>query len=171
MGCRPSILRLRRNAWSTLIPPRVSLSHLAHAPALSRQIITRLTVRLTPIVPLTVALTSFPTVKAATSFVVSLLSAGVSPISLELLDGTSIKGLNLAQILPYTLSEEPTVFVRLRKGEGEGEGREMKEVRRLVVANDGGELRVGKDDKENERIWMARKVSLRLRFTRFWIMF
>ncbi|KAL8290401.1 hypothetical protein RQP46_002659 [Phenoliferia psychrophenolica] len=57
------------------------------------------------------ALTSFRTVSSATSFVVSLLASGVSPISLEMLDGTSIRGLNLAEILPYKLVEEPTVFI------------------------------------------------------------
>ena len=124
------------------------------------QIITRLTVRLTPVVPLTVALTSFPDVTSSTAFVVSLLASGVSPISLEMLDGTSIRGLNLAEILPYALAEEPTVFIRLRKVDGEdGEGREMGVVRKLVGEHGGGKVRVGRDEKENEKIWSARKAQ------------
>ncbi|KAM0746567.1 FAD-binding domain-containing protein [Meredithblackwellia eburnea MCA 4105] len=123
-------------------------------------IITKLAVRLAPIVPLTVALTSFATVSDAVRFVTTLLSSGVTPISLELLDGTSIRGLNMAQILPYELAEEPTVFVRLRKNAGEtGEGREMGIVRRLIKDNRGHEPRVGMNEKENEKIWQARKAQ------------
>ena len=122
--------------------------------------ITRLTVRLTPIPRLTVALTSFASVDSATAAVVSILSSGVTPVSLEMLDGTSIRGLNLAQILPYALVEEPTVFVRLRKIDGEeDEGREMGIVRRIVAQHGCGQVRVGKDEKENEKIWSARKAQ------------
>ncbi|GAA6017187.1 hypothetical protein JCM8202_005939 [Rhodotorula sphaerocarpa] len=56
-------------------------------------IVTELTVRLAPILPLKVALTSFPTVSQAVSTVISILSAGITPTSLELLDATSIHGL------------------------------------------------------------------------------
>lgn len=123
------------------------------------QIITELTVRLAPVVPLKVALTSFPTVQQAVSTVVSMLSSGLTPTSLELLDGTSIKGLNLAKLLPDALPEEPTVLMRFSNPSEAVNQASLETVKAIVQREGGRELRIAKDDQENEELWKARKVS------------
>ncbi|GAA6009336.1 hypothetical protein JCM10207_004354 [Rhodosporidiobolus poonsookiae] len=120
-------------------------------------IVTELTVRLAPVVPLKVALTSFPTVAQAVNTVVSILTAGMTPTSLELLDGTSIRGLNLAELLPEKLTEEPTVLMRFGSSDNEVNDAALRKVAGMVAANGGRELRVAKDEKENEKLWNARK--------------
>ncbi|GAA5867323.1 hypothetical protein JCM3774_003546 [Rhodotorula dairenensis] len=120
-------------------------------------IITELTVRLAPVLPLKVALTSFPTVAQAVSTVVSILSAGMSPTSLELLDGTSIRGLNLAKLLPAALPEEPTVLMRFSNPDDQANFANLEIVRGFVRENGGRELQVARDDRENDELWAARK--------------
>ncbi|GEM07935.1 D-lactate dehydrogenase [Rhodotorula toruloides] len=120
-------------------------------------IITELTVRLAPVLPLKVALTSFSTISQAVSTVVSILISGLSPTSLELLDGTSIRGLNLARILDEQLIEEPTVLMRFSNASEELNAENLRKVKRIVEENGGRELRVARDEKENEELWKARK--------------
>ncbi|POY71131.1 hypothetical protein BMF94_5888 [Rhodotorula taiwanensis] len=120
-------------------------------------IITELTVRLAPVLPLKVALTSFPTVAQAVSTVVAMLSAGLTPTSLELLDGTSIHGLNLAKLLPAPLPEEPTILMRFSNPDENANYANLEVVRRLVEQNGGRELQVARNEEENEQLWTARK--------------
>lgn len=122
------------------------------------QIITELTVRLAPVLPLKVALTSFPTISSAVSTVVSILTSGLSPTSLELLDGTSVRGLNLARILPEELEEEPTVLMRFSNASEEVNAQNLRKVAGIVEENGGRRLRVARDERENEELWKARKV-------------
>lgn len=121
-------------------------------------IITSLTVRLAPLIPLKAALTSFPNVASAVSAVVEIIGAGLSPTSLELLDGTSIRGMNLAELLPYKLEEEPTVMMRFSSPLEEVVNAALDKVKEIVAKNGGRPLRVAKDDKESNKIWQARKV-------------
>lgn len=117
-----------------------------------------MTVRLAPVLPLKVALTSFPTVTQAVSTVVSILSAGMTPTSLELLDGTSIHGLNLAKLLPESLPEEPTVLMRFSNPDDKANFANLEIVRGFVRQNGGRDLKVAKNEKENDDLWTARKV-------------
>lgn len=123
-------------------------------------IITEVTVRLAPVVPLKVALTSFPTVAEAVSAVVAIVQAGLSPTSLELLDDVSIKGTNLAQLLPEQLPEEPTVMMRFSNPNSQAIDAALDQVRTIVRENGGRELRVAKNEKENQKLWGARKVRI-----------
>ena len=127
---------------------------LSHCP----QIITELTVRLAPVVPLKVALTSFPSVAKAVTAVVDILGAGLTPTSLELLDGTSIRGLNLAKILPDELPEEPTVLMRFSNASDEVNRASLDTVAKIVKRVGARELRVAKNEEENDELWKARKV-------------
>ncbi|GAA5933025.1 hypothetical protein JCM1841_003220 [Sporobolomyces salmonicolor] len=122
-------------------------------------IITQLTVRLAPVLPLKVALTSFPTVSSAVHTSTSILRRGLSPTSLELLDGTSIRGLNLANLLPgeEKLRERPTVLMRFSGANEEAMGKVLEEVRGIVRENGGEDLRVAIDEEENDVLWKARK--------------
>ncbi|GAA5836667.1 hypothetical protein JCM11251_002691 [Rhodosporidiobolus azoricus] len=120
-------------------------------------IVTELTVRLAPVVPLKVALTSFPSVAQAVSTVVEILTAGLTPTSLELLDGTSIKGLNLAELLPEKLPEEPTVLMRFGNPDDAPELPALVKVAEIVRRNGGKELTIARNEKENEKLWNARK--------------
>ncbi|KAI5480583.1 hypothetical protein MNV49_000279 [Pseudohyphozyma bogoriensis] len=120
-------------------------------------IITKLVVRLAPVAPLSVALTSFPTVALAVSAVVDIIAAGLAPTSLELLDGTSIRGLNMSEILPYALPEEPTVLLRFTSALPAATQAALQKADEIVQKHGGKQLTIGKDEKENELIWRARK--------------
>ncbi|GAA5848237.1 hypothetical protein JCM9279_000986 [Rhodotorula babjevae] len=120
-------------------------------------IIVELTVRLAPVVPLKVALTSFPSVANAVTAVVDILGAGLTPTSLELLDGTSIRGLNLAKLLPDELPEEPTVLMRFSNPSDEVNRASLQTVAEIVKRAGARGLRVAKNEQENEELWKARK--------------
>ncbi|BGP56170.1 D-lactate ferricytochrome c oxidoreductase [Rhodotorula sphaerocarpa] len=111
-------------------------------------IVTELTVRLAPILPLKVALTSFPTVSQAVSTVISILSAGITPTSLELLD-----------LLPTALPEEPTVLMRFANPDEKANFATLERVRGVVARHGGRDLRVARNEEENEQLWAARKIT------------
>lgn len=120
-------------------------------------IITKATVRLTPIVPLKVAYASCTTVEEAVNTVVGIISAGLDPTSLELLDAASIRGLNLARILPTSLPEEPTVFFRFSNIFPAAIDAALSQTAAIVLSGGGRPLHIAKDNAENELIWRARK--------------
>lgn len=126
-------------------------------------IVTRITVRLAPLLPLRVALTSFPTVSDAVKTSIEIIKQGFAPTSLELLDDVSIKGLNLANLLEgRKLPERPTVLMRFSGSSREGIERVLIGVKAIVQENRGDELWIARDDMENDLIWTARKVSARV---------
>ncbi|KAK4048230.1 D-lactate ferricytochrome c oxidoreductase [Microbotryomycetes sp. JL201] len=122
-------------------------------------IITELTVRLAPVVPIRVAITSFPKVANAVDAVVAILAAGLAPTSLELLDDMSIRGLNLAQLLDEPLPEEPTIMMRFSSSVPEVISSSLETVSAIVERHGGRPLRIAQDDRENERFWNARKAQ------------
>ncbi|GAA5968529.1 hypothetical protein JCM3765_006723 [Sporobolomyces pararoseus] len=121
-------------------------------------IVTRITVRLAPLLPLRVALTSFPDVSLAVATSISIIRQGLAPTSLELLDGTSIRGLNLANLLEgRKLNERPTVLMRFSGASPTAIEQVLEKVKEIVQQNQGDELWVAKSEKENDLIWTARK--------------
>lgn len=89
---------------------------------------------------------------------ISILSAGITPTSLELLDATSIHGLNLAKLLPSALPEEPTVLMRFGNADEKANFATLESVRALVARHGGRDLQVARNEEENEQLWAARKV-------------
>ncbi|KAM0789335.1 hypothetical protein ACM66B_000168 [Microbotryomycetes sp. NB124-2] len=122
-------------------------------------IITELTVKLAPVVPIRVAITSFREVAQAVDAVVAILAAGLAPTSLELLDDMSIRGLNLAQLLDEPLPEESTIMMRFSSSVPEVIASSLETVAKIVKSHGGRPLRIAKDDRENERFWNARKAQ------------
>ncbi|GAA6059483.1 hypothetical protein JCM10212_002226 [Sporobolomyces blumeae] len=121
-------------------------------------IVTQLTVRLAPVVPLKVALASFPSVSAAVATSIGILRAGLAPTSLELLDGTSVKGLNMANLLEgRKLKEQPTVLMRFGGASADGLERVLARAREIARQNQGDDLWIAKTEQENDLIWTARK--------------
>lgn len=109
--------------------------------------------------PLKVAYASCTTVEEAVNTVVGIISAGLDPTSLELLDAASIRGLNLARILPTSLPEEPTVFFRFSNIFPAAIDAALSQTAAIVLSGGGRPLHIAKDNAENELIWRARKVS------------
>ncbi|SDA00158.1 BZ3500_MvSof-1268-A1-R1_Chr9g10478 [Microbotryum saponariae] len=122
-------------------------------------IITSITVRLAPLVPLKVAIASFPSISQAVLSVVSIIQAGLNPTSLELLDGLSIKAMNLAEMMPKPLEEIPTVMMRFGSPFPEAVNGAMEKVEEIVKGFGCREFRVAKDDRESEVFWKARKAQ------------
>ncbi|KDE06727.1 hypothetical protein MVLG_02923 [Microbotryum lychnidis-dioicae p1A1 Lamole] len=122
-------------------------------------IITSITVRLAPLVPLKVAIASFPSISQAVLSVVSIIQAGLNPTSLELLDGLSIKAMNLAEMMPKPLEEIPTVMMRFGSPFPEAVKGAMERVGEIVRGFGCREFRVAKDDRESEVFWKARKAQ------------
>ncbi|GAA5836489.1 hypothetical protein JCM3766R1_001611 [Sporobolomyces carnicolor] len=121
-------------------------------------IVTRITVRLAPLLPLRVALTSFPNVARAVSTSIAIIRQGLAPTSLELLDGVSIRGLNLANLLEgRKLEEKPTVLMRFSGASPLAIDQVLNKVKEIVAENQGDDLWIANNDKDNELIWNARK--------------
>ncbi|GAA5916479.1 FAD-binding oxidoreductase [Sporobolomyces salmoneus] len=121
-------------------------------------IVTRITVRLAPLLPLRVALTSFPNVSRAVATSTAIIRHGLTPTSLELLDGTSIRGLNLANLLEgRKLEERPTVLMRFSGATPASIEQVLEKVKEIVKENEGDKLWIATSEQENELIWNARK--------------
>ena len=71
----------------------------------------------------------------------------------------SIRGLNLANLLEgQKLEERPTVLMRFSGASPESVDSVLEKVREIVKENK-GEIRIAKDQRENDLLWNARKVS------------
>ncbi|GAA5936457.1 FAD-binding oxidoreductase [Sporobolomyces koalae] len=121
-------------------------------------IVTRITVRLAPLLPLKVVLTSFKSVSDAVATSIGIIRQGLAPTSLELLDGTSVRGLNLANLLQgRRLQEQPTVLMRFSAASPEAVNEVVRKVEAIVQENRGEPLWIAQTEQENDLIWTARK--------------
>lgn len=121
-------------------------------------IVTEAWVRLTPLPKVVkTALVAFATVEAATQCVTDIISAGVIPAALEMMDKNILVALRLAFGLEYAAGSAALLLVEC---DGDAAVSEMEQVSGIASQLDCLEFRVARDDAERAKLWTARKKGI-----------
>ncbi|KAJ3856156.1 FAD-linked oxidase-like protein [Lentinula lateritia] len=120
-------------------------------------IITEVTIRLTPVLPTTVAVVHFPDVRKATEAVRDVMNTGVGIQCVELLDDVFMHAVNNFGQSGRTWPVRDTLFFKLQ-GHNDASLRDTAKVVKEVAEKYGGfGFQLAKNDKEADDLWHDRK--------------
>ncbi|OAV98535.1 hypothetical protein PTTG_25581 [Puccinia triticina 1-1 BBBD Race 1] len=121
-------------------------------------LVTEVTLKLQPVLPVSVGVTHFKNVDAATSTVLELIKEGVSLACIELLDDQMMKAINHSSS-GLNWDEKPSLFLKFTGTLAQIKSDEELTAK-ILKRNGGSKMRIAKTDAEAEEIWHARKVCL-----------
>ncbi|KAF8906305.1 FAD-linked oxidase-like protein [Gymnopilus junonius] len=123
-------------------------------------IITEVTIRLTPVLPTTVAVVHFPDVQKATEAVGDILQAGVGIQCVELVDDRFITAINKFGMSSRNYPEKDSLFFKFQ-GPTTSSLKETAAIVKTITQKYGGEgFRVAKTETEADELWSDRKNAL-----------
>jgi len=123
-------------------------------------IVTEATIRLTPLLPTTVAVVHFPDVRRATEAVREVMNQGVGIQCVELCDDDFMKATNLYGMSQHKWPERDSLFFKFQ-GHSPAALEETARVVRKVTERYGGfGFTLAKNEQEAEVLWMDRKNAL-----------
>lgn len=120
------------------------------------------TLKLAPLLPTSVAVSSFPTIQKAADTVAEVVQNGIGVQCIELLDETMMTAINRAESKNATARqwpEAPSLFFKF-SGSPDQIKLDMKRTSEIVTRNQGAKLVTATTEKEKEDLWRARKVAL-----------
>lgn len=120
------------------------------------------TLKLAPLLPNSVAVSSFPNIEAAADTVAEVVQNGVLVQCIEILDDVMMKAINQAESSNATARQWPeqaTLFFKFA-GSKDQINLDMKRTSEIVSKNKGTKLITATSEKEKEDLWRARKVAL-----------
>ena len=120
-------------------------------------VITRVTVRLTPLPERTeTLLAAFSTVREAAHAVGEIIGAGVIPAALEMMDRIVIEACERFMAMGFPRGAEALLLAEV-DGSAEEAGEALAVVRAILERCQATEIRVAANETERERLWKARK--------------
>ncbi|KAJ3895241.1 FAD-linked oxidase-like protein [Lentinula edodes] len=123
-------------------------------------IVTEVTIRLTPVLPTTVAVVHFPDVRKATEAVREVMLSGVGIQCVELMDDLCMHALNKYGPSENRWPEKDTLLFKFQ-GHNQASLSESGRVVEEIVARHGGfGFKFAKDDQEAADLWSTRKNAL-----------
>ncbi|KAL0575139.1 D-lactate ferricytochrome c oxidoreductase [Marasmius crinis-equi] len=123
-------------------------------------IVTEVTIRLTPVLPTTVAVVHFPDVRKATEAVIEVLNQGVGVQCVELLDDVFMHAVNLYGQGARKWPELDSLFFKLQGHSQESLKESARVVKEVVERYGGTGFQLARDAKEAEDLWHDRKNAL-----------
>lgn len=120
------------------------------------------TLKLAPLLPNSVAVSSFPNIQAAADTVAEVVQNGVLVQCIEILDDVMMKAINQAESTNKNARqwpEQPSLFFKFA-GSKEQINLDMKRTSEIVKRNKGTKLICATTEEEKEDLWRARKVAL-----------
>lgn len=103
------------------------------------------------------ALAEFPSLDDASRTVNAILSAGIVPATLELMDETAIACIEEAMKLGLPLDVEAMLIIETDGSDEEAVVREIEAVARICRENGARSVRVAQDEAERAQLWRARR--------------
>ncbi|GAA99450.1 uncharacterized protein L969DRAFT_619913 [Mixia osmundae IAM 14324] len=125
-------------------------------------IVTEATLKLYPVMPTTVSVISFPSVRAAADAAAEMVGRGVGVACLELLDDVMMKAVNKANALDKTRrqwAETASLFIKFSGNEAQM-NHDAKTTREIVKRHGSLQVTFAKDKTEADELWQSRKVAL-----------
>ncbi|KIK50778.1 hypothetical protein GYMLUDRAFT_209035 [Collybiopsis luxurians FD-317 M1] len=123
-------------------------------------IVTEVTIRLTPVLPTTVAMVHFPDVGKAAEAVREALLAGVGIQCAELMDDIAMATINKYGQAGGDWPEKDTLIFKFQGPNNESLQESGRIVKKIVTKHGGFGFKFAKDDKEAEDLWDTRKNAL-----------
>lgn len=102
----------------------------------------------------------FPLLREATEAVNSVLSAGVVPATLELMDETAIACIEEAMELGLPLDKEAILILEADGNDEAAVVREIDAIARICRQSGASEVKVARDEAERDELWQARRSLL-----------
>ncbi|TLD12459.1 uncharacterized protein PgNI_04359 [Pyricularia grisea] len=106
-----------------------------------------------------VAVSTFPTVRAAADCVAAVVGAGIQVAAVELLDDAQMKCINDAGMTTRSWKEAPTIFFKFAGTQG-GVKEQVSLVQKLAKGNSATSFDFAKNEDEQLELWSARKEAL-----------
>lgn len=103
------------------------------------------------------ALAEFPALDDASRTVNAILSAGIVPATLELMDETAIACIEEAMKLGLPLDVEAMLIIETDGSDEEAVQREIEAAARICRENGARSVRVARDEAERAQLWRARR--------------
>ncbi|OCH88443.1 hypothetical protein OBBRIDRAFT_86159 [Obba rivulosa] len=123
-------------------------------------IVTEATIRLTPLLPTTVAVVQFPDVRKATEAANEILNQGVGIQCIELCDDEFMKSTNMYGMSTRKWPEKDSLFFKFQ-GPTQRSLKESAEIARRISEKHGGTgFELARNDKEAADLWQDRKNAL-----------
>ncbi|KAL0065463.1 D-lactate ferricytochrome c oxidoreductase [Marasmius tenuissimus] len=123
-------------------------------------IVTEVTIRLTPVLPTTVAVVHFPDVRKATEAVIEVMNQGVGIQCVELLDDVFMHAVNLYGQGARKWPELDSLFFKLQGHSKESLEESARVVKQVVERHGGTGFQLARDAKEADDLWHDRKNAL-----------
>ncbi|KAJ3744008.1 FAD-linked oxidase-like protein [Lentinula detonsa] len=120
-------------------------------------IITEVTIRLTPVLPTTVAVVHFPDVRKATEAVRDVMNTGVGIQCVELLDDVFMHAINNFGQSGRTWPIKDTLFFKLQGHNHASLLESAKVVKEAVKKHGGFDFQLARNEKEADDLWHDRK--------------
>ncbi|PFH45972.1 hypothetical protein AMATHDRAFT_70823 [Amanita thiersii Skay4041] len=120
-------------------------------------IVTEVTIRLTPLLPTTVAVAHFPNVYKATEAVIDVINKGVGIQCVELLDDNLMRATNKYSSANRRWPEKDSLYFKFQGPSQESLKETAKVVKQVVEKHGGYGFTLARDDKEAASLWTDRK--------------
>ncbi|KWU43995.1 hypothetical protein RHOSPDRAFT_18613 [Rhodotorula sp. JG-1b] len=153
------VIKTRQRAKKSSVGPDLGRLFIGAEGTLG--IVTEATLKLAPLLPSTVAVSSFPTIAAAAAAARDLVQNGVSLACIELLDEVMVAATN-AQTKNGKGRQwpvKPSLFLKF-SGTPEQMKLDVSRTKTITQANQGTGFTFARNDREAEDIWHSRKIAL-----------
>ncbi|KAI5476593.1 hypothetical protein MNV49_007480 [Pseudohyphozyma bogoriensis] len=154
------VIKTRQRAKKSSAGPDVARMFIGSEGTLG--IVTEATLKLAPVLPSRVAVSSFPTIKDAAAAVRDMVSSGVGVSCVELMDDIMIDAVNKASgggKGGRTWDVKPSLFIKFAGTEGQIKS-DIDQTKKITQSHNGSKFTFSRNDKEAEDIWYSRKVAL-----------
>ncbi|MCH7904105.1 MAG: FAD-binding protein [Armatimonadetes bacterium] len=123
-------------------------------------VVTEAWVRLVPVpASIETALASFPSVRAATESVAAIISRGIIPAALEMIDRNCLVAVQAAFHLDVPKDTEALLLIEC-DGESDVTTKEISAVRELCLEFGAIEVQIAATEADRQRLWTARKKGI-----------
>jgi len=120
-------------------------------------LITKLLLKIIPLAEATKTfLAIFESIEDASNTVSDIISEGIIPATLEMMDKVVIEAVEGAMGAGYPLDAEAVLIIEL-EGLKDGMERQSEKILRICKKNRAREIRLAKDERERESLWKGRK--------------
>ncbi|KAJ3907256.1 FAD-linked oxidase-like protein [Lentinula edodes] len=123
-------------------------------------IVTEVTIRLTPVLPTTVAVVHFPDVRKATEAVREVMLSGVGIQCVELMDDLCMHALNKYGQSENSWPEKDTLLFKFQGHDQASLSESGRVVEEIVARHGGFGFKFAKDDQQAADLWSTRKNAL-----------
>ncbi|GAA6004271.1 uncharacterized protein JCM10292_007320 [Rhodotorula paludigena] len=151
------VIKTRQRAKKSSVGPDLSRLFIGAEGTLG--IVTEATLKLAPLLPSNVAVSSFPSIAAAAAAARDLVQSGISLACVELLDDVMVAATNAQAGSGRKWPVKPSLFLKF-SGTPEQMKLDIERTKEITQSNEGSGFAFARNEREAEEIWHSRKIAL-----------